>query len=336
MWKNKKRLKLALTTCLVLASFCFVHEDKILRNVFIMDIDVGGLTSFEAIEKVKIHYQQNINLNELICLKYNQQIYYITAQDIDFAPNFSGTVASANQLGNSGNIWDDLTVWYYTTSYGYHYSLVGQFSTEKLRANIARIVKQFERSAKNAHLIMNDTNEIICISEKPGIVFDEYAIGEQIASQLNSNKSVEITIKAQTLPANINKSDLQNINRRVAGLTLPLKEGLRKDKINILVERLNNNLLFTGKVFSWRNLIFHKDDLVLPDEESFLATALFQLVQQANLEILQIAYESNDAEQVAIRNNLFDFRFKNNLQEKIYIFAKIEANMLKLFIFGEY
>lgn len=336
MWKNKKWLRVALITCLTLASFSFVHEDKILRNVSIMNIDVGGLTSFEAIEKLEENYRQTIDLDKLVCLRYDGNSYYITDKDIDFLPNFAGTVSSANQLGSSGNIWDDLTVWYFTTRYGYHYSLVGKFSTEKMRANIARIIKQFERPAKDAQITIGSDGQIICSAEVPGIVFDEYAIGEQIAAQLSSNNPVALTLTAQTLPANINKSDLQNINKKITELIVPLPDDLRKEKIQILVERLNNNLLFAGKVFSWRNIMFHKEDLILPAEESFIATALLRLARQANLDVLQIAYESNNAEQVAIRNNLFDFRFKNNLQEKIYIFAKLEVNGIRLAIFGVY
>ena len=98
----------------IILSVCFIfigtltviiNWDKICKNTYINDTNIGELTKEQASEKLK-----NIYNEDNIEFKYNDKKFIVLAKEIDFYYDIDNTVEQAYGLNRKGSFIDNLKI----------------------------------------------------------------------------------------------------------------------------------------------------------------------------------------------------------------------------------
>ena len=98
----------------IILSVCFIfigtltviiNGDKICKNTYINDTNIGELTKEQASEKLK-----NIYNEDNIEFKYNDKKFIVLAKEIDFYYDIDNTVEQAYGLNRKGSFIDNLKI----------------------------------------------------------------------------------------------------------------------------------------------------------------------------------------------------------------------------------
>lgn len=201
---TRYRLKLMLIISLLLGSFLMLgmqktassKDEKIFKNIFIQDIDVGGLNLSEAKLKVKKVYEP-----KTIELKYNDKVWRIYPKDIDLDFNVDNSVKKAYKYTRSEDNLDNIKRIVNLSFAGtYEVNLHSSYDEVKLTEIIDKISEEIDVQVQEATLEIKDSGEIVRTPSKEGIELDVVKLKEEIYNML-----AEKQIKNTDLPINIIK-----------------------------------------------------------------------------------------------------------------------------------
>ena len=106
-FKNKFLLILVLIIAIIILLFCSIfsllniHNEKILKNVYVIGVDISNLAKNEAKEKLTNAFSPR--LNDDIVLTHNDESYVLEPATCDFSFNIDDIVNEAYMVGRSGN-----------------------------------------------------------------------------------------------------------------------------------------------------------------------------------------------------------------------------------------
>ena len=147
----------------IILSVCFIfigtltviiNGDKICKNTYINDTNIGELTKEQASEKLK-----NIYNEDNIEFKYNDKKFIVLAKEIDFYYDIDNTVEQAYGLNRKGSFIDNLKITINSLrGYKNTLKLSINYNKDKLKSYIEGLSKDINVSMKNASIKIENSN----------------------------------------------------------------------------------------------------------------------------------------------------------------------------------
>ena len=154
MKNNRKKFYIALAIILSILIlfvgilFANINGDKICKSTYVNNINIGRLTKKQASEKLNKIY----NINE-IKFKYNDKVFKLSPEKIEFYYEIDKTVNEAYSLNRSENFLEDLkkTIKSLTRQKN-SINLSIKYNSNKLKSYIKNLAKDINVPMENAEL----------------------------------------------------------------------------------------------------------------------------------------------------------------------------------------
>lgn len=341
----------------LLALTYFFTGDTIRRGISIEGTDVSLLSIYDAKRIVSEDITRIYSPGNLT-ITYGNREWSVKLQDIGYELLVDNAVQQAYALGRTGNIFQKIknSIRIYTS--GQQFNIEERYDREKLRAVLERIKKECDSTAKNAEityvngkisfkrdssyrnmdvdrnmelvenqLLMRDFSNIILLVEekKPQIVYDEIKVINSVLSQYSTK---------------FNKGDTK-----------------RTDNIKLACSRISNKIVLPGETFSMNKVlgprthengykeapIIFKSELVPGTGGGVcqVSSTLYNSALLAGLDVIEREHHSMPLSYISpgldatITEDSIDFRFVNNLDHPISLYASVNGNKLNILILGK-
>lgn len=341
--KNLKGINLAIVvlSCILILILGFgyiqLNNNKIAKNTYIKDVNVGDLSIEEA--KDKITNECEI---DTIILTYGDQKWSIDPKDIGTNYNLEETVENAYNVNRNKNIFSNIVDTLKSTFGVKNYiNLVLDYDEVKITSQLEEISKDVNVNMENAKLnVLNNSIEVS--EEKAGLQVNIDNTLSNLKKSLQEGIFQESLVVTKVEPE-IKKEDLQDVNTLLGSYKTYLSDVSpgRVENIKIAAERTSGVLLMPGEEFSYNEHTGlrtvkngYKNATVIVSGEAVqgvgggvcqVSTTLYNAVLYSGLEIVKISNHSIPSNYVekgrdaTVSDSGLDFVFKNNYDKPVYI-----------------
>lgn len=339
----------------------FGNDDVMYNGIEIDGVDVSGMTEEEAHQAIDKHISDLLKRPIKIIIK-NKKSVDTTFEELGFASEGDDHISEAFQIGKTGNFIerlfnmvsasdDDIK---YTLNYTLDKSAVEKFVKEKCTI--------FNVKAKNSKLIFKKNGKFKTTKSRIGLKLQVDETINKIISAIENNTkdtSVEIDASVITKEPKYPRKMLAKCKDLIGSYSTSYSSSTasRANNIQTAAGYINGTILYPGDVFSTVKVIKDRTEengyQSAPEYSSGkvvdgigggvcqVSTTLYNAVLNAELKVTErsphsmvVAYVdvSRDA---AISGDYKDFKFKNNTQAPVYIWADASGGMLSFKIYGE-
>ena len=186
--KGKKVLVIVLIVLLLLILlFCTIFalinigSNKIQNNVFILGLDVSGLTQEEA--KNELTEYTSTRLATDVILKHNEEVYTFVPNELQIGYNIDEIIDQAYKIGREGNIFENNFSIF--NQYFNKASLTPQIyiNQDSLKEYEPKLNENFEDRIKHPEYSMGD-NKLIISAGKDGVTVNSEALKDEILKKM--------------------------------------------------------------------------------------------------------------------------------------------------------
>ena len=314
-----------------------INADKIAKNTYIKDVNVGDLSKEEAKEKIKNECKMDI-----ITFTYKDKVWDINPDDVGINYNIEKTIDNAFNVNRSKNIFLNI-IDMLKSNIGIenHLNVALDINKDKLKEVLEKISEDVNIEMENARLDISNGN-INVIEEKAGIQVDINATLANLEKSLQEGLYKENLVVTKVEPQ-ITKDDLKNVNTLLGSYKTVLSDVSpgRVENIKLATERTSGVLLMPGEEFSYNKHTGlrttkngYKNATVIVGGEAVqgvgggvcqVSTTLYNAVLYAGLDIVKVSNHSIPSSYVdkgrdaTVSDNGLDFVFKNNYNQPVYI-----------------
>ena len=203
-------LLLAFSTVFALIN---INSNKIMNGVFIQGIDVSGLTTDEAKEKVS-----NIVNKHLACkivVKRDDFEGVFMPEQLGVTFDADSVINQAYTVGRDGNIFENNYSILNCLLNNYNISTNINFDDEFLSSVISEINKLLPDKVVNPDYYIDDDNNLIITAGKDGVIVDEQEFKKELSKLLDDFDNDEPTLVAPVKNATAKKIDLDEIYKNI-------------------------------------------------------------------------------------------------------------------------
>lgn len=314
-----------------------INSDKIAKNIHINDIDVGGLTQEEALEKIS----NKIEMKE-VTFVYDDKCWKIHPDDIEAKYNYEKTVENAFNINRKSNFINNL-IYTLKSNLGIdkNINIVVECNENKVKQELKDIAKSIDVKMINASLDVSN-GQVIINEEKSGLQVDIEKTTKLLKKSLQNGKFKETLIVIKVEPE-VKKEDLKTVDTLLGSYSTSLQGSSpgRLENIKLAAEKTSGVLLMPGEEYSYnehtgeRNAANgYKNATVIVSGEAVqgvgggvcqVSTTLYNAVLYAGLDIVKVSNHSIPSSYVdkgrdaTVSNGSIDFVFKNNYDLPVYI-----------------
>ncbi|MCC3867035.1 VanW family protein [Terrisporobacter mayombei] len=341
--KNLKGINLAIVILsgILILTFGFgymqINNDKIAKNTYVKDIDVGNLSKEDAKKKILSEYKI-----DTITFKYNDKAWNINPNDIDTNYDIDKTIDNAYKVNRNKNIFSNIVDTLKSTFGIKNYiNVVVDCDEDKVTSELEKISEEVNVSMKDAKLNVSDNN-IEISQDKAGLQVDISATIANLKKSLQEGLFEESLVVTKVEPK-IRKEDLKDINTLLGSFQTVLSDVSpgRIENIQIATERTSGVLLMPGEEFSYNKHTGlrtvkngYKNATVIVSGEAVqgvgggvcqVSTTLYNAVLYAGLDIVKVSNHSIPSSYVdkgrdaVVSDSGLDFVFKNDYDQPVYI-----------------
>lgn len=329
-----------------------ISGDKIVKNTYIDDVNIGGLTKSEAIEKLdKNHNVDNIELS------YKDKVWNIEPSTVDFSYNINETVENAYKLSRKGSFFENL---YLTIKSNFNNKNILDFEVkyneDKLKEEIENIAKGIDVEVENSTINISGS-QINITDEKDGMKVNIDKTIENINKDI-SKGIFSSDIVVENVEPEIKKEDLKEVDTVLGSYSTKVTGPVtgRHTNIRLATERTSDVLLMPGDTFSYNehtglrsaeNGYQYAPVIVqgvlqegLGGGVCQVSSTLFNATLYAGLEYTQLRNHSIPSGYVdmgrdaVVSDTGLDFVFKNNLEHPVYIKNYMSGNTIICQVYG--
>jgi len=334
----------------VLASI--INGDKICKNTYINDINIGKLTKEQAIEKL-----ENMYSVDNIEFKYNDKKFILPSKEIDFYYNIDKTIEEAYNLNRNGSFIANLKQTISSIMGNKNiFKLSISYNKDKLKSYIEGIEKDINVSMQNATIDIKGSN-ININKDKEGI---NLSVDKSINNIINELKkgNISINLVIEKIQPEVRAENLKNIDTILGTYSTKFDSSVagRSHNVALAAKSTSNVLLMPGESFSYNK---HTGDRTISNgyknapvivqgvvQEGVgggvcqVSSTLYNAVLYAGLEIESIKNHSIPSSYVdkgrdaTVSYGSIDFVFKNSLKYPVYIKNSVYGNTLTCTIYG--
>lgn len=330
-----------------------VNSKCFLEGVTVEGVAIGGKTMSEAEQM----------LNELIASRTPSGSLSLTLGDATYefdlstivgTSNLSDVLAQAFQLARSGSVEEVLAEAESIRTNGKAYTLAVQYDFSNIATQVAVLAEKIDQPVRNASFgqIDKEQHTVAMVEAQDGVAVDQDALIASITSAIMSgNHDDPIQIPVKSVPATLTKDHLELIT---ISATTSFKGSNSNRKYNIRkgADLINGTILEPGETFStngalgtrttsngWKMANAYVSGTT--EEQAGggvcqLSSTLYNAVVKADLEIVSRRNHSMPVSYVrkgldATINsvgNVIDFKFRNDTETNVIIFAWTSGNDL--------
>lgn len=341
--KNLKGINLAIVILsgILILTFGFgymqINNDKIAKNTYVKDIDVGNLSKEDAKKKILSEYKI-----DTITFKYNDKAWSINPNDIDTNYDIDKTIDNAYKVNRNKNIFSNIVDTLKSTFGIKNYiNVVVDCDEAKVTSELEKISEEVNVSMEDARLNVLDDN-IEISQDKAGLQVDISATLTNLKKSLQEGLFEESLVVTKVEPK-VKKEDLKDINTLLGSYQTVLSDVSpgRIENIKIATERTSGVLLMPGEEFSYNKHTGlrtvkngYKNATVIVSGEAVqgvgggvcqVSTTLYNAVLYAGLDIVKVSNHSIPSSYVdkgrdaVVSDSGLDFIFKNDYDQPVYI-----------------
>lgn len=328
-----------------------VNSTTFLEGVTVEGIDIGGKTMSEA-EALLTEVIESKKLTGTLPLAYGETSYTFDLSNVAITTNLSDVLAQAYQLARSGSVEEVLAEAEDIRTNGKAFTLTIQYDFSSISSQVSALALEFDQPAQNAAFgeIDKENHTVSVIDAVDGIEINQEALVSTITTALmNGDFSTPIQIPVTETPATLVKEQMSLISTSAetsfSGSTSNRKYNIRKG-----ADMINGTVLAPGETFS-TNAVLGTRTLAngwkmanayvggTTEEQAGggvcqLSSTLYNAVVKADLEIVSrrnhsmpVSYMSKGLDAtINSVGNIIDFKFKNNTQTDVIIFAWTSGN----------
>lgn len=326
--------------------------EKIVKNTYVNDISIGGLTKSQAKQELAKKYNlDNVEFN------YNDRNWKVKSQDLNLSADLDKTVENAYNLNRKNGFFSNLSKTI-SANFGKKSDLVvvTNYDKNKLKTEMEKIAKEIDVEVKDAAIDIS-SEKVKVVPDSDGLKMDISKSMNSFDSQLKKGKYTnKLVVKAT--PAKIKKEQLANIDTNLGKYATTFKTSQVNRSINIKLatDSISNVLLMPGETFSFNKLTGkrskangYKSAPVIVEgemEDDYgggvcqVSSTLYNSVLYAGLEITNVKNHTIPSSYVpkgrdaTVADSGIDFLFKNNLKHPIYIKNYVSGNQIVCNIYG--
>ncbi|WP_373601568.1 VanW family protein [Paraclostridium bifermentans] len=335
-----------------IALFIQSKNNKIVKNVYIENINVGGMTRAEASKKLKESFKE-----KNITLKFENKNWDVDYKDFNFNYNIEKTIDDVYEINKGNNIANNII----ETAKAIlgndtKVNIEMNYDNKKLESIINDIAKDINKKSENATIDING-DEINITSEKMGAKVNVAETLKNIKSSLEKHNFICEIVTTKDKP-NITKLKLENINTILGSYSTNFNGGIsgRNQNIKLAAQRTSDILLMPGESFSYNTYTKkrtlsngYKNAPVIVQgvvQEGIgggvcqVSTTLYNATLYAGLEYMELRNHSIPSSyapkgrDATVADGSIDFVFKNNLKYPIYIKNTVNGNTVTCQIYG--
>ncbi|MDR1773765.1 MAG: VanW family protein, partial [Clostridioides sp.] len=329
-----------------------INGDKIANNTYVGDVNIGGLTKTEAIQKAKENYKM-----DSLVLKYNGEEWIISPEKIELNYDPNKTMDNALKINRSGSYFQNLSKTI-KTSFGEKNKIAISFnySEEKLKKEMTEISKKIDKDVKDAYIEIKDS-KVVVNKETEGKKLNIEKSIETIKKEIGQGKFTD-NLVVDTEKPNITQADLKTVDSKLGSYYTTFSSGQvnRSSNIRVASGSINGNLVKPGENFSFNATTGkrskangYKSAPVIENGEMKedygggvcqVSSTLYNAVLLSGLEIVDVQNHTIPSSYVAkgrdatVADSGIDFVFKNNYSTPIYIRSYVDGSQVHMEIYG--
>lgn len=338
----------------------YINVDTIYPGVSIQGMDVGGLSREEAEQKVEDYLTQ---LSEkTVTLQVGEKEKSFPLERLGLTCVNEDAVEQAEKLGREGNIIKRVLEVQAIAARGRNIPLEFSVDKDKTEKIVEKKGKSFETEKKDAQLSRKD-GEFVIENEVDGIAVDFQANAEKLMEMVESadwnQQDVRLEMTYETDPAEHTAEELSAVQDKLGTFTTSYADSSEDRSINVEngASLINGTLLYPGESMSVYDKVapFNSENgyrLAGSYENGTtvqtygggicqVSTTLYNAVLRAELEVTERQNHSMTvsyvelSEDAAIAGTEKDLKFKNNLDNPIYIEGKTDGSNITFTIYGK-
>lgn len=323
-----------------------VNSKYFLEGVTVEGVAIGGKTMSEAEAMLKELIASKA-LSGKLPLTLNDQTYYFDLSTVPVTTNLADVLAQAFQLARSGNVEDVLTEAANIRTNGKAFTLTLQYDFSSISAQVAALAAEIDQPASSATFdkIDKDAHTVTIAQGTSGIAVDQQALVQSITTALmGGDYTTPIAIPLQASPS-ISPDAQVTFLSTSAETSFSGSSSNRIYNIQKGADLMNGYVLKPGETFSTNGVLGTRtlangwkmaNAYVSGTTEEQagggvcqLSSTLYNAVVKADLEIVSrrnhsmpVSYmrKGLDATINSV-GNIIDFKFKNNTDSDVVIFA---------------
>lgn len=323
-----------------------VNSKYFLEGVTVEGVAIGGKTMSEAEAMLKDLIASKA-LSGKLPLTLNDQTYYFDLSTVPVTTNLADVLAQAFQLARSGNVEDVLTEAENIRTNGKAFTLTLQYDFSSISAQVAALAAEIDQPASSATFdkIDKDAHTVTIAQGTGGIAVDQQALVQSITTALmGGDYTTPIAIPLQASPS-ISPDAQVTFLSTSAETSFSGSSSNRIYNIQKGADLINGYVLKPGETFSTNGVLGTRtlangwkmaNAYVSGTTEEQagggvcqLSSTLYNAVVKADLEIVSrrnhsmpVSYmrKGLDATINSV-GNIIDFKFKNNTDSDVVIFA---------------
>ena len=341
----------------VTADQMFLRDSRILPNIFVGYVDVGGLTKEEAAKKLTSVVSSGL---PPVVITDGKDVWLVPARDINLVIDVDKSIETAYSAGRSQNFiqrWQDR---WSSQSQPQQLPVQVDFERTKLAKVIAPLADQTDRQARSASLSLLAKSKEVAVS--PAVVGRRLNVGKTVAEAFTvpqQQMAFVVELKFDTEQPPLTDEQFSGINTMLATYSTSFRswDTERNANLRLAAERIHGKRLNPGDVFSYNDTVgtrtqkqgFRMAPVILngklvPDWGGGVcqvSSTLYNAVLLANMDIVD---RSNHGRAIGyvplgfdatVVDGLIDFKFRNNLKNPVLIYTTVTEDELFFFVLGD-
>ena len=224
-----------------------LSSDKIAKNVYVKDVNIGKLTKDEAKDKIIKEYHM-----EPFKFNYQDDEWIIESEKVNVTYDIDKTIENAYNVNRNSNIFANIFKSIKSTiGFKTKVNVVVDFDKDKLNKELEKISEDINVEVKNATLDVKD-DKVKVVKEKTGLELDRKSSIENFVKTLQSGIFEEELVVTKIEPE-VRSSDLKNIDTLLGSYSTVLSDRSagRVENIKLAAKKTSDVLLMPGEEFSY-------------------------------------------------------------------------------------
>lgn len=337
-----------------------IPSNEFYENTTINGIDVGGMTKGDAAQLISTKLLSAKDEIE-IKLKHGEKEWVLSGSDFDYSNELLERIDESFEKMNSGNITQKVASVRNIKTNGLKINMSYRYILKGFDEKIDEIIEEINVEPVATQVVFNPEAEVMfSLGEgKNGIEVDREALLEKIDSALGKSKKIEVEIPTREIEAGeADTGVLENIVRRsVFSTDYSSSVDGRKNNVNRALLDFNGMVVQPGEEVSFNDVTgdktpekgYQKAKIILNGVyvdgygggACQASTTLYNALILSDIEILEVNPHSLPVSYVPlafdamVSEGYSDLRFKNNLENPIYIKTWGDETRAYVEIYGE-
>ncbi len=340
----------------VATSIIELNSKNYYKGIMIENLDISRLDREEA-KKRAVEYINDEFVNQTITLKYNDLQWIFSLSDIDYSFNIEETLNEAYGLGRNGSIFQRLSNIINIRREKRQLLIKTNYNSNKIRKFLEGVKKSIDCEPKNAIINYKDGN-ISFEMEKKGQKLDIEDNLLKLEKKFDKKEFEPFELNVESIEPVISYNDIKEINGELSVFSTRFDSSKENRSYNIALacSKINNTLLMPGNEFSMDKTLesrtlangYKKAPVIINGEFvdgigggiCQVTTTLYNAVLLSRLKVVDRTHHSwplgyvSAGRDATISEGSIDFKFKNDRNYPIVLFASVSGNNITINILG--